>query len=265
MIDNHIHTKLCKHAQGEVFEYVESAIKKGVKEITFTDHNPLPGNFDIAHRMNFEQMDIYADWVRKAQDAYPEIKIGYGIEADYYEGFEKFTESFLNKYDFDLVIMSVHYIKNWTLENWVFNFHFPEKSLSQVYKEYLNTVIKGVNTGLFDILGHADLIKTKNESVLNTQTDLVNRLLSDLKKNNMAIEFNTSGYRKKACGPFPGLDWIPFIQKHNVAITTGSDAHLPEQVALEFPQIYQILINSGFKEIATFSKRKIEFHPLNHL
>ena len=32
MIDYHLHTKLCKHAKGEVFEYVESAIDKGLTE-----------------------------------------------------------------------------------------------------------------------------------------------------------------------------------------------------------------------------------------
>ena len=58
MIDNHIHTKLCKHAEGDVFEYVEKAIAKGIKEIAFTDHIPLPENFDLAPRMQIKEAQL---------------------------------------------------------------------------------------------------------------------------------------------------------------------------------------------------------------
>ena len=81
MIDNHMHTKLCKHAEGDLFEYVEKAILKGVSEIAFTDHIPLPDNFDLAHRMRLSEMEKYARWIQQAQKIYPEITIRYGIEA----------------------------------------------------------------------------------------------------------------------------------------------------------------------------------------
>ncbi|MCD4692171.1 MAG: PHP domain-containing protein, partial [Calditrichales bacterium] len=54
--DYHIHTKLCKHARGEMEEYVEQALRIGLKEIAFTDHIPLPDNFDIAHRMAYHEL-----------------------------------------------------------------------------------------------------------------------------------------------------------------------------------------------------------------
>ena len=127
MIDNHIHTKLCKHAEGDVFEYVEKAIANGIKEIAFTDHIPLPENFDPAHRMQIKEIDIYSHWVMRAKEKYPEIKIRYGIEADYYEGYERFTEKFLTRYDFDIVIMSVHFIRHWPDGNWVFDYKLPDK------------------------------------------------------------------------------------------------------------------------------------------
>ena len=112
MIDYHNHTKLCKHAEGEVYQYVEKAISLGITEMAFTDHMPLPNNFDIVHRMAEKEMEIYVEWVSQAQSRYPEIKILFGIEADYYEGFEEYTEKYLNKYDFDMVIMSIHFLKN---------------------------------------------------------------------------------------------------------------------------------------------------------
>ena len=41
----HTHTKRCNHAQGEDREYVEAAIKAGIKTLGFSDHCPqfFPG------------------------------------------------------------------------------------------------------------------------------------------------------------------------------------------------------------------------------
>ena len=41
LADYHIHTKRCGHAIGEMEEYVKNAIRKGLREIGFSDHLPL--------------------------------------------------------------------------------------------------------------------------------------------------------------------------------------------------------------------------------
>jgi len=48
--DYHIHTTLCKHAEGVIADYKASAINKGIPEICFTDHVPSPDGYDTAHR-----------------------------------------------------------------------------------------------------------------------------------------------------------------------------------------------------------------------
>jgi histidinol-phosphatase (PHP family) len=255
MIDNHIHTKLCKHAEGDVFDYVESAINQGINEIAFTDHIPLPNDFDLAHRMHLDEFETYARWVLKAKEKYPEIKIRYGIEADFYEGFERFTEKFLDQYDFDIVIMSVHFIRHWPEGNWVFDYHFPEKSKEEIYKDYLSTVIRGVQTGLFDILGHADMIKSSGDSLINIVPDEVDILFEAIKKADMSIEINTSGYRKKVDEPYPGLDWLPLIKNKPISVTIGSDAHHPKQVGLKFKSVYQKFRDVGINKLVFYDKR----------
>ncbi len=255
MIDNHIHTKLCKHAEGEIFEYVENAIGQGIKEVAFTDHIPLPDNFDLAHRMQLDEVDTYARWVVRAKEKYPEITIRYGIEADYYEGFENFIEKFLNLHDFDIVIMSVHFIHHWPKGNWVFDYHFPDKSKEEIYKDYLSTVIKGIETGLFDVLGHLDIIKSPGDSLIQLVPNEVIQLLQAVKKSDMAIEINTSGYRKKVGEPYPGLDWLPLIRDNSIPVTTGSDAHRPDQVGLQFTPVYHRFKEEGIKKLVFYEKR----------
>lgn len=255
MIDNHIHTKLCKHAEGEIFEYVEKAIDQGIKEVAFTDHIPLPDNFDLAHRMQLDEVDTYARWVVRAKEKYPEITIRHGIEADFYEGFENFIEKFLNLYDFDIVIMSVHFIRHWPRGNWVFDYHFPDKSKKEIYKDYLSTVVKGIETGLFDVLGHLDIIKSPGDSLIQLVPNEVIQLLQVVKKSDMAIEINTSGYRKKVGEPYPGFDWLPLIKDNSIPVTTGSDAHHPDQVGLQFKPVYHRLKEEGIKKLVFYEKR----------
>ena len=256
MIDNHIHTRLCKHAEGDIFDYVERAISLGIKEISFTDHIPLPHNFDLAHRMNFEDIDTYTRWVMKAKERYSEINIRYGIEADFYEGFEDYTENFLNRYDFDIVIMSVHFLRHWPKGNWVFDYHFPDKSKEEIYGDYLSTLIKGINTGLFDVLGHLDMVKTRGDSLLRKIPLEVNQLLSAVKKSGMAIEINTSGYRKNVGEPYPGLDWLPSIRDNSIPLTIGSDAHHPDQVGLNIKSVYLKLKEAGINKLVVFKNRR---------
>jgi histidinol-phosphatase (PHP family) len=258
MLDYHLHTRLCKHATGEIGDYIETAIQSGLKEICFTDHIPLPLDFDCAHRMTRNEMDLYLKWIERARIDYPQIEILTGIEADYYEGFENYLDQFLASYNFDIVIMSVHYVKQWSDGNWVFNYHFPDKTISRVYEEYLDTMIKGIKTGLFDIAGHVDIIKRNRISLLKVLPEKVAEVLGALKKANMAIEINSSGFRKDAGECYPGVDWLSEIRKVDLPVTVGSDAHSPEQVAFRFDEVYrQIRINNIEAPVAFRQRRMI--------
>jgi len=262
MIDYHNHTKLCKHAEGELSQYVEQAISLGITEMAFTDHMPLPYNFDIAHRMSEKEMDVYIEWVRQAQSRYPEIKILFGIEADYYEGFEKYTEKYLNQYDFDLVIMSIHFMKNWPEGNWVFNYDFPEKSFEDVYTEYLQAIMNGLRTGLYDVVGHLDIVKTPNQSMTQLVPDELSKVMKEIKTQNMVLEINSSGFRKKVEEPYPELKMFDIIKENNIAICVGSDSHAPDQVGLEFDVLYETLQQKGFESLTHFEKRNPIVKPI---
>jgi histidinol-phosphatase (PHP family) len=254
--DYHIHTSLCKHASGKVEEFVERAIGAGLREIAFTDHIPLPGGFDLRHRMAYHEMEIYQNWIYTAREKYPDITILLGIEADYYQGLEQYLERFLKAFDFDLIIMSVHFIPGWPPENWVFKYDFPDKSKSQIFNEYFSVLIAGIETGMFDILGHADIIKRPGESVLDISPDMVDRLMHALAREDMAIEINTSGIRKEVCETYPDATWLPLIKNQNVPVTTGSDAHIPDQIAFKFGELGDILKSAGIGQVATYNRRQ---------
>jgi histidinol-phosphatase (PHP family) len=251
-----MHTRLCRHATGSVEEYVESARRLGISEIAFTDHLPLPDGFDNAHRMKLEELDQYANWITGLRSRYPDMIIRHGIEADYYKGFENYTEKILGRYDFDVVIMSVHFVRHWSEGNWVFNYSFPAKPIAAVYADYIDTVIEGMKTGLFDILGHIDLIKKPGDSLIDIIPDDISRLLEIARQAAITIEINTSGYRKSVAEPYPGLDWLSLLKESNIPITVGSDAHAPDQVGLNFKAVYEEIKRRQFETLSTYEKRR---------
>jgi histidinol-phosphatase (PHP family) len=255
MIDSHLHTRLCKHAKGDIFSFTEAAVQAGLKEIVYTDHMPLPDRFDFCHRMSFNQMETYLNWINQARIRYPEIVIYSGIEADYYQGYEEYTYQFLNRFDFDVVIMAVHFLSHWSEGNWVFNHNFPDKSKIDIYNEYLSEVMNGINTSLFDVVGHIDVIKYPGDSLAQLIPEEIEKLLLAVKKTGMAIEINTSGYRRNVSSSYPGIDWFPLLKKYNLAVTVGSDAHKPEHVAFKFKEIYDQLARYEIKKIIRFKKR----------
>ncbi len=259
-LDYHIHTKLCKHASGEMEEYVEQAIKKGLAEIAFTDHIPLPQNFDLKHRMAMTEIEFYLNQIEKLKSRYREITILTGIEADFYHGFENFLASFLERFPFQIVILSVHFIQHWPAGNWVFKYDFPDRSLREVYADYLNALKDGIKTSLFNVIGHLDLIKKDGQPLLKHNRTQVIELLRLAQKHRMVVEINTSGLRKEINEPYPHQSLWPLLAEFELPVTLGSDAHAPNQVAFAFDTIEKQLSRIDRLKKVRFDRGK--FRPV---
>ena len=54
IVDLHNHTKLCNHAEGEIFEYIEKEIECSIKYFGFSEHALM--DFDEKYRISFVQM-----------------------------------------------------------------------------------------------------------------------------------------------------------------------------------------------------------------
>ena len=116
-------------------------------------------------------------------------------------------------------------------------------------------MIKGIRTGLFDVLGHADLIKLSGQSLIREVPDKTRELLAELVKAGMVIELNTSGFRREIQESYPAFNWLNDIKDNNIPVTTGSDAHHPEQIALQFDLLYKELQTRKFESVCGFRKR----------
>lgn len=237
-------------------EYVEAAIEAGMTEICFTEHMPFPNGFDAEHRMEPEEMDTYLTQIEQLRIKYRELSILTGIEADYIEGFEKYIQKFLSRYSFDIVIMSVHFIKNWVGKQWVFDFDYDRQSLRQKYHDYFDALCKGIRTGLFDVVGHFDIVKRPKRPVLRSNSMDVDRALDNVKRMGMSIEFNASGLRKQVNDTYPSMGIMELIVERGIPIVLASDAHKPEHVGYGFDEMYNLLFSYPDVQLARYSNRQ---------
>jgi len=237
MFDYHLHTQYCRHAAGRMEQYVEMALQRGLREICFTPHIPLPGfpRGPEGLRMQPEDAERYFREVERLRERYPQLFILCGVEADFYDGLEKTVEEFVGRYPLDLVLLSVHFVRDWPEENWIFG--VPERPLAEVYHDYFEALKRGISSGLYDAVAHLDLIRQPGHPVLATNAGDVEEVLSLAARAGMSLEVNTSGMRRSWRMPYPLPEILPLAAARGLPVITGSDAHEPHLVGHGFAEV----------------------------
>jgi histidinol-phosphatase (PHP family) len=260
--DYHVHTVLCKHATGTVAEYVGAAAAAGVPELCFTDHMPVPDGYDPTTRMELGQFDTYRAWVDAARKSAP-VTVRYGIEGDYYPGCERYQARWLREQPFDLVIGSVHYIRDWGFDNPVHKRVWDGTDVAASWREYFALVGRMADSRLYDVVGHLDLPKKFGHRPLDKDVrEMAQPALDRVAGAGMAIEVNTSGLRRPAAEIYPSRLILELARARGIPICFGSDAHRAKDVGCAFPQAVQWARDAGYAAYVRYRQRRADPVPL---
>ena len=260
--DYHIHTKLCKHAEGDVSEYRAVALKRGIPEICFTDHMPSPDGYDIPHRMEMSQVQSYKSMITSMQDgSMPEVL--FGIEADFYEGCEIFLRQWLPLQNFDYVLGSVHYIQGWGFDNPSERHIWDSVNVTGTWQTYFDLIERLANLRLFDAVSHFDLPKKFGHRPSdNDLKEMAKPVLDCIARNDMGLELNTSGLKKPVSEIYPSPLILSLAFEREIPICFGSDAHRPDEVGNNFDQALKLARETGYTHYFKINQRKKELTPL---
>ncbi len=257
-VDYHMHTPLCGHAVGEPREYVEQAIKVGLDEIGFSDHAPLVTHEDARYTMKNSELPLYHAMIQKVQKEFKGFTIKLGIEADFVPGFESKTKALLESYPYDFVIGSVHFIDKWAFDDPDEKIKWKDKDINTVYKDYYKHLRLSAASGLYDIMGHVDLVKKFGHRPTIDLSGEIKETARVFKESKVAVEINTSGLRKPVKEIYPALDALKIYCKAGVPITFSSDAHEPWDVGRDYDKAKSHAEAAGYKDYLVFKRRKIE-------
>jgi len=248
MVDYHLHSIL-SDGHDSYEDMVLVAISKGLDEIGFTDHVCLK---PVDWTIRLEDIPVMTRQILDMKSKYSDqIKIRYGIELDYLPGYEEEMKELIEDIPVDYVIGSVHFIGDWNFDS--------DQSLygkwtnDKLYEMYFGLVQQAAKSGLFDIIGHLDIIKKFRVYPESNQDKLFEDTVREIKANNLVVELNTGGMDRPCAEFTPGAKFLQLCFAHHVPITLGSDAHRSEQIARHFETATALLSHIGYTEIVGFN------------
>lgn len=229
----HTHTQRCRHAEGDVEDYVRAALAFGLSELGFSDHAPFP-DIDFGMRMQFDELPWYIDEIQKVKEVYrQQIKIWLGLEIEYLPEYNYYYEKLLSKYGFDYLLMGEHFYKS--KENTTKNIYHA--AASEEYLYYANSVVQGMKTGYFKAIAHPDLFMVNPWPWDDMCEKAADTIIEAAVLTGTVLEYNANGFRrgladypdgKRYMYPYQRLWELAAAAK--VLVAVGADSHKPSQL-----------------------------------
>ncbi|MDY7992796.1 histidinol-phosphatase HisJ [Paenibacillus polymyxa] len=270
-IDYHTHHARCGHAIGSLEEYVQQGIRLGLDQLGLSDHMPLlhvkPADYYPEMAMPMEELPRYVEECLELKERFKgKIDIRVGLEGDYIEGWEREIEDIITAFPWDYVIGSVHFLGEWDVTDFRQVHHWEGKNVLEVYRTYYDAVSKAAATGLYDIMGHLDVIKRfgyhPKPEEMEELRELERAALSAVARSGRAMELNASGLSKPCAEMFPSRRMLEEAFSLGIPLTVGSDAHDPAKLSEHLEKARALLYEVGYRELAVFQHRERSLVPL---
>ncbi|HJW22535.1 MAG TPA: histidinol-phosphatase HisJ family protein [Candidatus Limnocylindrales bacterium] len=254
-LDAHLHTDQSPDSEVPIDAYAADAAARGIPEIAITDH------VDFDPRDPAYRYASFADrerTVRAAAERWAArgVTIRFGVELTYHTRWDEEAREHLRRHRYDYVIGSVH---EWPdspyvgprVAAWV-----AGRPLDEVVGPYYDQVIAAARSGLFDTIGHLDVVKRYlfphvTPVQLAARPELVDPALRAIVDAGVALEVNSSGLRHLVGEPYPsGATVARFRELGGERVVAGSDAHRADWFAWRLDEAYRLIDAAGFDEIA---------------
>jgi histidinol-phosphatase (PHP family) len=257
-LDAHLHTDQSPDSSVPIDVYAALAVERGIPEIAITDHvdfDPRDPAFEYSRYDDRERVVRGAAerWAREG------VVIRFGAELTYNRRWEDDVRAHLKRYRYDYVIGSVH--------DWPESPYWPDRvhtwvtgrSLDEVLEPYYAEVIAAARTGLFDTIGHLDVVRRYLHphitfEDLAARADLQEPALKAIIDANVSLEVNSSGFRYPGGATYPARAVVArYRELGGKRIVVGSDAHSRGSFAHRLGEAYGHLVAAGF-EALTFRR-----------
>ena len=251
----HTHTTF-SDGKGTVRENVESAIKKNMLSLGFSDHSFTA--CDPTYCMPYEKYGEYRAAVRAIKEEYKDrLPIYLGIEKDYY--------SEIDSSEYDYVIASVHYIvKNGICYPIDHSRAQQEECIRDVFggnvlnfaEYYYNMVVEHVErarplcVGHFDVLNKFSIMPEADDRYI----EMTISAMKEAAKYCNCFELNTGGisrgWRKI---PYPSDYLLKTLLDIGGRVVINSDSHHPDNLDFFFNESVELMRNVGYDSFSVFN------------
>jgi histidinol-phosphatase (PHP family) len=245
--------------------YREAASERGIEELGVAEHiyrfaaaleiwqHPFWRHYAV------DDLDAYCGFVREETD------LRLGIEMDFLPGREDRIASQLDGRDWDYVVGSVHFLRDHSLDTEEYSIWGAGESTEKIWRRYFETIAESARSGLYDIIGHPDLVKVWGRDVPRPDGDLrryYEIAVEAFADTGVAVEVSTAGWRKPVGEQYPAVPMLEMLLDAGCPLALSSDAHVPDQLGFEYERAVELLQSLGAGEIAVFERRQRRMEPL---
>ena len=192
----HVHTFRCGHAENVPDEvYIKKAVELGADGIWFADHTPFPGD-PIGHRMDIEALPEYLDTLTRLKEEYEdEITVHIGLEIEYLPSFHAFYEKLREDPRIEFMMIGQH---TYEIAPGLFSVELsPEEKVELEHIGSGEAMIRGIESGLFDIIAHPDRIFRRRQEWTYDMTVLSRSIIEAAVSAGMILEKNMESMLRK--------------------------------------------------------------------
>lgn len=255
VLDAHLHTDQSPDSSVPIDVYAALAVERGIPEICITDHvdfDPRDPAFEYTRFDDRERVVRGAAerWAREG------VTIRFGAELTFNRRWEDDVRAHLARYRYDYTIGSVH---DWPespywpsrVRSWV-----DGRSLDEIVEPYYAEIIAAARSGLFDTIGHLDVVKRYLHPMITAEDlarrpDLQEPALIAIAESGTALEVNSSGLRYPGEETYPSAATVVrFRELGGERVVTGSDAHSRGSFAHRLGEAYRHLAAAGFEALS---------------
>lgn len=254
----HTHTARCGHAEGTDEAYVLAAIGQGFAELGFSDHVPWPYASGYTHthvRMTVDRLGEYLSSVRALGEKYAgQIRILAGFECEYFPDYMDWLAGMKQERQLDYLIFGNHY--EGTDEG---GFYFGSTRTAAELRRYVDSAVKGIETGLFAYIAHPDLFLRRYTPFDDSCRSAARELCAACRAYDLPMEYNVhdryiARYTHRTSYPHP--EFFDIAREEGVRVIVGLDAHEPDEIADSTQW------NRAMDELAGFGPLRLDRLPL---
>lgn len=255
--DYHVHS-LYSDGRSTPEAYIAPAISAGLSELGFSEHLTF---FKKLEDWNMDPANLatYINHIEYLRNNTKKIKIKTGLEVDFFKDKEEVIKVFLNSIKLDYIIGSVHYLGEKSVD--AGPEFYEGKNIDTLYELYFDSVCTAAASGLFDIIGHCDLIRIYGFKPSGNIDHLYRNLAKTMKIHDVVLEINTNGRNRPIADIYPDRRYLSIFREENVPVCVNSDAHMPGRIGQYFDEVYELLRYTGYNEMAVFDKRIRQMVP----
>lgn len=267
----HSHCSFCD-GRAPLEDFIQSAIAMGFTSYGISSHAPLP--FPTHWTMEKEDVQAYLDEANRLKQKYAsQIEFYIGMEIDYLNEESNPAIDYFRRMPLDYRIGSVHMMESAEGEivdidvskekfKELLSLHFAG-DLKGLVNAYFDKLMRMVELGGFDIVGHADKM---SYNAAYCQPDLLDQpwyndriraYFGFIAERGLMVEINTKAYHTHGVF-FPHQNYFPLLKELKIPVQVNSDAHFPDRINLNRPEAFQLLKSVGITTVMELHQGKWE-------